>query len=76
MGWMVMVGALGVLFISLGVLTKERKKQDIYYILGGCCVLGYSIYLKDLVFILLQVIFIIAALYDEERVFFIKRRKK
>jgi|TARA_Y100000310_G_scaffold345858_1_gene471600 lipid-A-disaccharide synthase-like uncharacterized protein len=59
-----LVGALGLIFISLGVLTKKRKLQDVFYILGGICLEVYSLYIGDLVFIILQVIFILAAVYD------------
>lgn len=58
------LGAIGLLLITFGVLTKNRKKQDLLYIFGGITLESYSIYLKDPIFIILQIIFTIAALYD------------
>lgn len=58
------IGALGIILISIGIITKKRSIQDIYYILGGLCLAIYSLYIKDLIFIILQIIFILAAIYD------------
>ncbi|MFH1834837.1 MAG: hypothetical protein ABH851_01470 [Methanobacteriota archaeon] len=58
------VGALGVLLISAGILSKKRGTQDLFYILGGVCLEAYSIYIGDDVFIILQLIFTGAAVYD------------
>ncbi len=58
------IGALGLILISIGIITKSRKAQDIYYILGGICLEAYSIYLGDMVFIVLQIIFTFSAIYD------------
>lgn len=58
------IGFLGLALISLGVITKKRKNQDKYYILGGLLLITYSIYIKDIVFIILQIIFTTAATYD------------
>jgi len=58
------LGALGLILIILGVLTKKRKSQDFFYILGGLCLLIYSIYLMDIIFIILQYVFSLVAFYD------------
>ena len=58
------IGALGIILISLGIITKKRKHQDLLYILGGLCLEIYSISIKDIIFIVLQIIFILAASYD------------
>jgi hypothetical protein len=58
------VGGLGIILISIGIIIKQRKKQDIFYILGGICLEAYSIYINDIIFIILQLIFIMAAIYD------------
>lgn len=34
------------------------------YIIGGICLEIYSIYLHDLIFIILQIVFTLAAVYD------------
>ena len=69
------IGAVGLLLISIGVITKKRKNQNIFYILGGACLLSYSIFLKNVIFIILQSIFIIAATYDLIKIK-IKKKKK
>jgi len=58
------IGALGLLLISIGIVNKKRFIQDILYIIGGICLEIYSIHLGNLIFIILQIIFIIAAIYD------------
>jgi len=58
------IGALGIILISIGIINKKRKVQNIYFICGGLCLEIYSIYIQDLIFIVLQIIFILAAIYD------------
>lgn len=59
-----LVGAAGIIFISIGILIKKRKKQDYFYILGGLCLEAYSIHLGDIIFIILQIIFTLTAVFD------------
>lgn len=59
-----LIGAAGLLLISVGIITKKRTQQDWLYIAGGLCLEAYSIYLGDLIFIILQVVFTAAAVYD------------
>lgn len=58
------IGAIGLLLISIGIITKKRSVQDALYIGGGLCLEAYSIYLGDVIFILLQILFTLAAVYD------------
>lgn len=58
------IGAIGILLISIGIINKKRKNQDIYYIFGGLCLEAYSLYIQDIIFIILQLIFTITAVYD------------
>lgn len=58
------IGAAGLLLISIGIITKNRKAQDILYVIGGLCLEAYSIYLQEIIFIILQIIFTLAAVYD------------
>lgn len=58
------IGAIGLILIIIGILYKKRKTQDIFYIIGGLLLLTYSIYLKNIIFIILQSAFSLAALYD------------
>jgi len=69
------IGAIGLLFISVGIITKERKNQDILYILGGVFLEIYSIYLGDWIFIILQIVFTFSAVYDIKRVLTKKKLK-
>ncbi len=59
-----LIGILGLLLISSGVIITARKKEDILFILGGLCLAIYSVYIQDLIFIVLQVIFIASAVYN------------
>ena len=67
------IGGLGILLISIGIINKKRKIQDIFYISGGLCLETYSIYIGDLIFIILQIIFTFAAIYDFVKIQFFKR---
>ena len=58
------IGALGLILISLGVLFRKRCRQDLFYLAGGICLEIYSIYLGDVIFMILQAVFILAAAYD------------
>lgn len=59
-----LIGALGLILICFGIITNRRKRQDTLYALGGVCLEIYSIHLKDLIFIILQIVFTLAAIYD------------
>ncbi len=61
------IGALGIILISIGILNRKRKSQDIYFILGGICLEAYSLYIGDIIFIILQIIFTLSAVYDFAR---------
>ena len=67
------IGALGLIFIIISILlkSKNRKTRDIMYIFGGVFLAVYSFYIKDMIFIVLQIVFIIVAIYD-----FIKLKSK
>jgi len=58
------IGAVGLLLICIGIIIKKRKNQDISFIFGGLLLLLYSVYIKDWVFIILQVVFTLSATYD------------
>ena len=59
-------GIIGLILIILGVLIKkkDRKKRDILYIFGGILLAVYSFYIKDIIFITLQIVFVLVAIYD------------
>ena len=59
-----LIGGIGLILISLGVIIKKRKHQNLCYIFGGIFLLIYSINVKNFIFIILQLVFIIAATYN------------
>ncbi len=59
-----LIGALGLVFITIGVVEKNRIRQNIYFIIGGLLLEAYAVYLKDVIYIPLQLIFVAASLYE------------
>ncbi len=57
-------GVIGVLLITYGIFVKKEIRQDIVFALGGIFLLAYSSYLRDPIFIPLQIIFTLASLYE------------
>lgn len=63
------IGILGLILIIIGNLTiykpKSIRKRYTYPLLiaGGCCMIGYSLFLKDLIFIILQIVFVLVSIY-------------
>ena len=70
------LGAIGLIFITVGVLTKDRINQNIFFIFGGFLLLSYSTWIQDPIFIPLQIIFIAAAIYELFKLEFKKPHKK
>lgn len=68
-------GALGLVCITIGVLLKKRVREDIFYVIGGLLLEVYSVYIRDPVFITLQIIFIGAAVYDFIKIQFLGKKK-
>lgn len=58
------IGILGLICIIAGVLLRHRKKRDIIYIIGGLLLTYYSYTLGDTIFLTLQVVFVLVAMYD------------
>ena len=60
------LGVIGLILIIIGVLIKkkDRATRDILYILGGISLITYSFYIKDAIFIILEIIFTLVAIYD------------
>jgi len=56
-----LVGVLGLIGIIIGILIRNEKKQDAFFIVGGLLLLVYSAYIKDIVFIVLQLVFVAVA---------------
>ncbi len=58
-------GIIGLLTITRGVFVPKEKPRDWDFALGGLFLLFYSIYLNDLIFIILQLVFIVSNLFRE-----------
>lgn len=69
------IGAIGLIFISAGILRRKRAYQDESYIIGGICLEVYSIHIGDILFIVLQIIFTLAAIDDFIKNRFLKNKK-
>lgn len=59
-----LIGILGLVAVTDGVITASRQVQDVFYIFGGLCLLAYSLSIHDAVFSILQIIFTLAAVFD------------
>jgi len=68
---MIIFGIVGLLLAAYGLWIKDEKTQDIVYIIGGIFLLIYSVHIKDIVFVVLQIVFILSALIE-----YIKIRKQ
>lgn len=58
-----LIGVAGLILITFGILSKTKIGQNILFFIGGALLIIYSIYLKDLIFIILEIFFTIAAIY-------------
>ncbi len=58
-------GILGIIFLISGILAKKKiKSHNPFFILGGISLLIYSYTIGDMIFIMLQVVYIIASVYE------------
>ena len=57
-------GIIGVIFIVVGILVRNRKEEHMMFILGGLLLGIYSIYLKSYIFMILQIIVVLSAVYE------------
>jgi hypothetical protein len=58
------LGASGLLLISIGLLIKNRVIQNMLFICGGTLLEMYSIHIQDIIFTVLQFVFILSAFFD------------
>ena len=56
------VGILGLVIISIGVFWQKKYIEDLLYIVGGIALFVYSYHIREWIFVVLQVIFVISAL--------------
>ena len=73
-----LLGIIGLILIIIGIVVKNknRKKRDILYIIGGIFLMMYSFHIKDVIFITLQAVFILVAIYDLRKQIKIRKRRK
>jgi lipid-A-disaccharide synthase-like uncharacterized protein len=67
--WFQIIPILGLILIMFGGIFSLKKKTRVkytysLYIFGGICLLFYSIHINDLIFIILQGVFIILAIVE------------
>ena len=67
----ILFGIAGLVLVSIAIWLRKEKQQDILFIIGGVLLLVHSVYIEDVVFIVLQVIFILSATIE-----LIRLRKK
>lgn len=70
------IGTLGILLITIGIILRKRSLEDLFYALGGISLEIYSLHIHDLIFIVLQIIFTLTALYDFVRTLKTKKAVK
>ncbi len=61
------IGAIGLMFVSAGMLVKNRQTRDVLCAIGAMGLLAYSVFLKDIIFIVLQSMYILITLIDRAR---------
>lgn len=66
-----LIGIVGLVLICLGMIVKDRRNRDIFSFFGGFGLLIYSISLRDLIFTILEAIYVIVVSFD-----FIKQKNK
>ncbi len=57
-------GVIGLLLITRAIFVQKETRQDWYFVLGGLFLLAYSSYLRDPIFIILQIVFTVSSLYE------------
>ncbi len=64
-----LLGIFGLILIIIGIMVKNksRKIRDILYMIGGTFLMIYSFHIKDIIFITLQIIFVLVSIYDLQK---------
>ena len=58
------LGVIGLVAICIGMIVKKRRTRDKFAIIGGLGLLVYSIFLKDVIFIVLQAVYTLVITID------------
>lgn len=56
------VGILGLIIVAIGVLWQKKFIEDILYIIGGVALFVYSYHIREWIFIVFMVVFVVSAL--------------
>lgn len=64
MAMTIIFGIIGLLVISFAIWLRNERRQDILFIIGGVSLLIYSISIRDIIFMILQAVFIASALVE------------
>ncbi len=65
------IGIIGLVFICVAMIVRKRTLRDVLSFFGGIGLLVYSINLKDVIFIILQSVYIVVVTVD-----FIKEKRR
>jgi asparagine N-glycosylation enzyme membrane subunit Stt3 len=60
----IILGILGLLILSFAVWLRNERKQDLWFVIGGILLLIYSISINNVIFTILQIVFITSALIE------------
>ena len=66
------LGIIGLLIISIGVLVRKRRDEEYYFITGSVFLFLYSFSLNNYIFMILQIVFMAASGYELYR---LKKKK-
>lgn len=58
------IGIAGLVCITVGVLVRRNTVRNGLFVVGGCCMAAYSALIGNVIFLLLQMVFVLAAVYD------------
>ena len=58
------LGVIGLIVISISIWIKNEQKQDVYFIIGGLFLFIYSVGIHNLIFSVLQIVFMLSALVE------------
>jgi len=58
---MIYFGIIGLIIISYAIWLKNETKQNVLFVIGGVCLLIYSFLIDNLIFMILQAVFVLSA---------------
>lgn len=59
-----LLGIVGLLFIIRSIFVHKEPHRFVWSLFGGLCLLAYSTYLNDIIFIILQAVFSLANVFE------------